>query len=102
MIPSRRASKKLRATQTAHAAMFFDRPWEPGDTLDGRDVMLVSQLGAHRNGHGYGLGMYVLGQALFSAELLHRISKPARLRTAVAVVKDDRAMHAFADEHGIQ
>jgi hypothetical protein len=94
--------KPRAAGQQAHAAVFFDGPWNPGDSLDGRDFMLVSQPGRRYDGHGHGLGMYVLGQALFSAALVGRVARPGRLRTAVAVVKDDRAIHRLADEHGIE
>jgi hypothetical protein len=46
--------------------------------------------------------MYILGQALFSAELARSVARPARLRTAVAIVNDDRAMHELADSYGIE
>jgi hypothetical protein len=101
-VPLTRPRKPAAADQRAHAAVFLDGPWKHGDGLDDRDFVLVSQPGPRLNGHGYGLGMYVLGQAYFSAELVRRVARPKRLRTAVAVVKDDAAIHQLARELGVE
>ena len=53
-------------------------------TLEGEDVIVI-QAKAER------LGMYLMGQALFSAELIRRF-KPASVRSVVRCPKDDAVL----------
>lgn len=57
-------------------------------SIDGEDVIVV-QAKAHR------LGMYLMGQALFSAELLRRHFKPKSIRSVILCSKDDSVLRAL-------
>jgi hypothetical protein len=67
---------------------------EPAD-LDGHDVIIV-QTKAGR------LGMYLLGQALFSAELIKARFVPKSVRTVALCGKDDAVLRPIAERYGIE
>jgi hypothetical protein len=54
-------------------------------SIDGEDVIVV-QAKAHR------LGMYLMGQALFSTELIRRYFKPKSIRSVILCSKDDAVL----------
>jgi hypothetical protein len=62
--------------------------------LAGREVVVI-QAKASR------LGMNVLGQALFSRELL-RAAGPRRIRTIALCTGDDEVLRPLAEEYGIE
>ena len=57
-------------------------------SLGGLDVILV-QAKAHR------LGMYLMGQAIFSAELLKRGFAPGKVRSVILCSKDDLVLREY-------
>lgn len=65
-----------------------------GYDIKGKDVIVI-QTKANR------LGMYLLGQALFSAELIQKF-KPKSIRIVAICAKNDEVMEALAKEHGIE
>jgi hypothetical protein len=68
-------------------------PWRELDVA-GRDIIVVqAKLGR--------LGMNVMGQALFSRELMKRFG-PASVRTLAIVVRDDSVLRPLAEEFGIE
>ena len=68
----------------------------PGEVFDiaGHDVIVV-QTKALR------LGMYLLGQALFSRELLEALH-PRSIRTVALCSKDDVVLRPIAERYGIE
>lgn len=56
--------------------------------IDGQDVIAV-QAKAHR------LGMYVMGQAVFSAELLRQRFRPKSVRSVILCALDDSVLKPF-------
>lgn len=58
-------------------------------TLEGQDVIVV-QAKAHR------LGMYVMGQAIFSADLIRRFG-PASVRSVILCTLDDAVLRPLLD-----
>lgn len=85
----------LSVRQQAHAAVFFDGPWSPGESFDSRRLILLSHPG------GYGFGMYVLGEALIGRELTRRIHPSAAVDCGVVVPRDDAVMRGVAQKLGI-
>src|SRR5690242_15378412 len=68
----------------------------PADvSLDGRDLIIV-QTKASR------LGMYLLGQALFSRELIMAGSAPRSVRTVALCARDDAVLRPIAERFGIE
>ena len=63
-------------------------------TLDGKDVIVV-QTKANR------LGMYLLGQALFSRELISDLFNPSSIRTLALCQVDDAVLRPIAERHRI-
>jgi hypothetical protein len=63
-------------------------------TLDGNDVIVV-QTKANR------LGMYLLGQALFSRELISEFFNPRSIHTVALCQVDDAVLRPIAEWHGI-
>ncbi len=59
-------------------------------TLDGEDVIVVQTKNAR-------LGMYLMGQTVFSAELVRRRFNPRTVRSVALVRRDDEVMHALLD-----
>jgi hypothetical protein len=64
-------------------------------SLDGHDLIIV-QAKAHR------LGMYLMGQALFSRVLIKRRFKPRFVRTVALCAIDDLVLRPIAERYGIQ
>jgi hypothetical protein len=62
--------------------------------ITGRDIVVV-QAKASR------LGMYLMGQALFSRELMKPF-KPASIRTVALCARDDSVLRPLAEEYGIE
>lgn len=60
-------------------------------TLEGKDVIVV-QAKAHR------LGMYLMGQALFSAQLIERF-KPASIRSVALCKRDDSVLRPLLEQY---
>jgi hypothetical protein len=60
----------------------------------GKDIIVV-QAKANR------LGMYLMGQALFSRELMKPF-RPASIRTVALCAKDDSVLRPLAEEYGIE
>ncbi len=63
--------------------------------LDARDVVIV-QTKAKR------LGMYLLGQVLFSKHLVERHFKPRSVRTIALCTATDAALGPTAADHGVE
>ncbi len=63
-------------------------------SIQGKDV-IVLQTKANR------LGMYLMGQAFFSRELV-KAFKPNSIRTVAICAQDDSKMHALCDEFQIE
>ena len=61
--------------------------------IEGKDIIVV-QTKANR------LGMYLMGQSLFSKELMLKF-KPKSIRTVAICVKDDSIMRELTDKYGI-
>ena len=70
-----------------------NRDYDPDD-LRGRDIIVVQ---AKRNR----LGMYLLGQALFSRELMKRFS-PRTIKTVALCERDDATLGPLAERHCIE
>jgi len=64
-------------------------------SLSGRDLIVV-QTKASR------LSMYLLGQALFSPELINHRFSPRSVRTVALCGADDAILHPIAERHGIE
>ena len=62
--------------------------------IEGKDIIVV-QTKANR------LGMYLMGQSLFSKELMLKF-KPKSIRTVAICVKDDSIMRELTDKYGIE
>jgi hypothetical protein len=60
----------------------------------GRDIVVVQV----KRGR---LGMYLMGQALFSRELMKRFT-PASIRTVALCGKDDSVLRPLAEQYGIE
>ena len=59
--------------------------------IEGEDIIVV-QAKVHR------LGMYLLGQTLFSAELMKRF-KPASIRSVALCIKDDAVLRPLLEQY---
>ena len=64
-------------------------------SLDGHDIVVV-QTNAHR------LGMYLLGQAFFSRELIKDRFAPRSIRTIALCARDDAILHPIAERFGVE
>lgn len=64
-------------------------------TIDREEVVVV-QVKASR------LGMYVMGQALFSAELLRKRFPTAHIRSVILCTEDDTELRALLVPYGIE
>jgi hypothetical protein len=64
-------------------------------SLDGHDIVVV-QTSAHR------LGMYLLGQAFFSRELIKDRFAPRSIRTIALCNRDDAILHPIAERFGVK
>jgi len=64
-------------------------------SLDGHDLIAVQT----KTGR---LGMYLLGQALFSRELIRECSRPRSVRTGALCGRDDHVLHPTAEYFGIE
>jgi hypothetical protein len=67
--------------------------WRDVDLI-GKDIIAV-QTKASR------LGMYLMGQALFSAELMKQF-RPASIRTVAICTRDDAVLRPIAEQYGIE
>jgi hypothetical protein len=63
-------------------------------SLVGKDIVVV-QTKANR------LGMYLMGQAFFSRELMKRF-EPKSIRAVIICTKDDSVMRELAESHGLE
>jgi hypothetical protein len=64
-------------------------------SLDGHDIVVV-QTNAHR------LGMFLLGQAFFSRELIKGRFAPRSIRTIALCARDDAILHPIAERFGVE
>jgi hypothetical protein len=64
-------------------------------SLDGHDIVVV-QTNAHR------LGMYLLGQAFFSRELIKDRFAPRSIRTIALCARDDAILHPIAERFDVE
>ncbi len=64
-------------------------------SLDGHDIVIV-QTKASR------LGMYLLGQAFFSRELIKDRFAPRSMRTVALCAVDDAILHPIAERFGVE
>jgi hypothetical protein len=64
-------------------------------SLDGHDIVVV-QTNAQR------LGMYLLGQAFFSRELIKDRFAPRSIRTIALCARDDAILHPIAERFGVE
>jgi hypothetical protein len=64
-------------------------------SLAGRDVIVVQTKAAR-------LGMYLMGQALFSRELIETRFAPRSVRSVALCAADDDVLHPLADKYGIE
>ena len=64
-------------------------------SLDGHDIVVV-QTKASR------LGMYLLGQAFFSRELIKDRFAPRSIRTIALCARDDAILHPIAERFGVE
>lgn len=62
--------------------------------IEGKDIIVV-QTKANR------LGMYLLGQAVFSKELMKPL-KPKNIRTVAICIKGDNVLEPIASEYGVE
>lgn len=62
--------------------------------IEGKDIIVI-QTKANR------LGMYLMGQSLFSKELMLKF-KPKSIRTVAICVKDDSVMRELTDKYEIE
>jgi hypothetical protein len=62
--------------------------------ISGRDIVVVQAKASL-------LGMYLMGQALFSRELMKPFN-PASIRTVALCAKDDSVLRPLAEEYGIE
>lgn len=62
--------------------------------LEGKDIVVIQTKAAR-------LGMYLLGQALFSARLVERF-RPASIRSVAICTKGDAALEPLAKEYGVE
>lgn len=70
------------------------RRMPPGSRFDlsGRDVIVVQT-------KNYRLGMYLMGQTLFSKELVRRYLKPRSIRSVALCAKTDQIMQPLLEAH---
>ena len=67
---------------------------EPAAGIEGQEILVIQAKDAR-------LGMYRLGQALFSRELLQAF-KPSSIRTVALCTMDDAVLRPLAEAHGIE
>lgn len=65
--------------------------WREGHTLEGHDIILVQT----KTGR---LGMYLMGQAYFSAKLVERF-KPRSIVSVALVMQDDSVLRPLLEAH---
>ena len=63
-------------------------------SLAGKDIIVI-QTKANR------LGMYLMGQAFFSRELMKNF-EPKSIRAVIICAKDDSVMRALSESHGLE
>lgn len=63
-------------------------------SLKGKDIIVI-QTKAMR------LGMYLMGQAFFSKELMKKF-EPKSIRSVIICTKDDSVMRELAESHGLE
>lgn len=71
----------------------FERRTAKSVDLHGKDIVVVQAKAAR-------LGMYLLGQAVFSARLMERF-KPATVRSVALCVEGDSVLEPLAREYGV-
>ena len=64
-------------------------------TIDGHDVVIVQTKDSR-------LGMYLLGQALFSREAIKAVANPRSIRTIALCTRDDLFMRTLAKQQGVE
>jgi hypothetical protein len=64
-------------------------------TVDGHDVVIVQTKDSR-------LGMYLLGQALFSREAIKAVASPRSIRTIALCTRDDLFMRTLAKQQGVE
>ena len=64
-------------------------------SLDGHDLVVVQT-------KAYRLGMYLMGQALFSRMLIEDRFAPRSVRTVALCLLDDAVLHPIAERFGIE
>jgi hypothetical protein len=72
----------------------FERRSAKEVDLEGQDIIVIQSKAAR-------LGMYLLGQAVFSARLMERF-RPASIRTVAICTKGDALLEPLAKEYGIE
>ena len=63
-------------------------------SLKNQDIIVI-QTKAHR------LGMYLMGQAFFSKELMKKF-EPKSIRSVIVCTKDDSVMRSLAEQFGLE
>jgi hypothetical protein len=66
-----------------------------GVSLDGKDIIVVQT-------KAYRLGMYLMGQALFSRVLIEDHFAPRSVRTVALCAIDDAVLRPIAERYGIE
>jgi hypothetical protein len=99
VVPPRRPDVGRRLIDAVIVEDGEDRIASPGEaaglSLDGHDIVIV-QTKALR------LGMYLLGQAFFSRELIRDRFTPRSVRTVALCAIDDAVLHPIAKRFGIE
>ncbi|MEJ5309917.1 MAG: hypothetical protein WHX52_09100 [Anaerolineae bacterium] len=72
----------------------FERQTAEGVVLEGKHIVVIQTKAAR-------LGMYLLGQAVFSARLMERF-QPASIRSVAICTKGDSVLEPLAREYGIE
>lgn len=72
----------------------FERRPAMSVELERKDIVLIQSKAAR-------LGMYLLGQALFSARLMERF-RPSSIRSAAICIKGDAVLEPLAKEYGVE
>jgi hypothetical protein len=62
--------------------------------LEGKDIVIIQAKAAR-------LGMYLLGQAVFSRRLMERF-RPASIRSVAICIKGDEVLEPLAREYGVE
>jgi hypothetical protein len=72
----------------------FERQPARSVNLEGKDIVVIQTKAAR-------LGMYLLGQAVFSARLMESF-RPASIRTVAICLKGDSVLEPLAKEYGVE